>query len=195
MIMIRISFLLAHTAGCVDAYLAPISPHVSRDLWICQPSPIRFHLTVAQATPPTSHLFFFSSSSPLRFSCWRSRFCCSSSGTSSRLSKWCTRNSRRTKTRRRSCEPPSRARALGQIPLRAPAEPWTRSQGLVRPRFGEGYGLCQRRLSVIQAWLCSPAVYVYLIQSVIAFFFFFLCIEQHAPAQRSASVGKMWDLL
>lgn len=184
MIMIRISSILAHTAGCADVCLALISPHVLTDPWICHPSPISFHLTAAQATPPTSHLSFFSSSAPLRFSCWRSRFCCSSSGTSSRLSKWCTLNSRRTKTKRRSCEAPSPARALGPIPLQTPAELGTGSQGLVCPRFGEGYGLCQHRLSITQAWLCSPALYVYLIHSVFAFSFPVYRAACACPAKR-----------
>lgn len=37
--------------------------------------------------------------------CWLSHFCCSSLGTSSLLSKWCTLSCRRTKTKWRNCEP------------------------------------------------------------------------------------------
>lgn len=102
------------------------------------------------STHSSHHLTPFSS--PLRFLCWLSRFCCSSSGTSSLLSKWCTLNSRKTKTKRKSCE--LLRGALAAVPLPAagagvgtdPAEPQLHD-GRARkdspvPVFGEGHGLC-----------------------------------------------------
>lgn len=80
------------------------------DPWTYQQSPIRPHLHVAKAA-----LSPFSPSL-LRFLCWLSHFCCSSLGTSSLLSKWCTLNSRKTKTKWRSCEPPVPS-LLAAVPL------------------------------------------------------------------------------
>lgn len=54
--------------------------------------------------------------SPLRFLCWLSHSCCSSSGTSSLRSRWCTLNSRRTKTRWRSCDSPCSRCASTPLP-------------------------------------------------------------------------------
>lgn len=120
--------------------------------------------------PQLSHLTPFSS--PLRFLCWLSRFCCSSSGTSSLLSKWCTLNSRKTKTKRKSCE--LLPGALAALPLPAagagvgtdPAEPqlrdgWAWKDSPV-PVFGEGHGLCRHRLGVNASMALQSTVLLFM---------------------------------
>lgn len=133
-----------------------------------------------------SSRFFFSSFSHLRFLCWHSRFCCSSLGTSSLLSKWCTLNSRKTKTKWRSCETPPPG-VLAAVPLPAAGAGFGMDPAINPSYAVDGLGSthpfpCLAKDtdsastdSVLRKHgspVCGPAIYVYLIQNVFAFVFF-----------------------
>lgn len=102
---------LTHRTRCVGVYLSPLFfPDVLTGLWTCQPDPRAANLKLAKTLllPQFIWPLLNTQLSPpflLRFVCWLSHFCCSSLGTSSLLSKWCTLSCRRTKTKWRNCEP------------------------------------------------------------------------------------------